>query len=61
VVALRHKGDAEWLAGGAVSETPLTDGAELLVCGPKGAVGRLRARFDAQQARPAAPGMITSS
>lgn len=45
VVALRHDGDSEWLAGGAVSETPLTDGAELLVCGPKLAIAKLRTRF----------------
>jgi hypothetical protein len=45
VVALRHEGDAEWLAGGAVSETPLTERAELLVCGPKLAIAKLRARL----------------
>jgi hypothetical protein len=61
VVALRHEGAAEWLAGGAVSETPLTDGAELLVCGPKRAIGALRARFDAQQAGPVPPRMVTGS
>jgi Domain of unknown function (DUF4062) len=45
VVALRHRGDSEWLAGGAVSEAPLTLGAELLVCGPKLAIAKLRTRF----------------
>jgi hypothetical protein len=48
VVALRHEGDSEWLAGGALSETPLTDGAELLVCGPKLAIAKLRTRFFAR-------------
>ena len=45
VVALRRGGDSEWLAGGVVSETPLTLGAELLVCGPKLAIAKLRTRF----------------
>jgi hypothetical protein len=49
VVAVRHQGDTEWLAGGAVSETPLTEDAELLVCGPKRAVATLRGRFGAGQ------------
>jgi hypothetical protein len=46
VVALRHEGDKEWLAGGPVSETRLTDGAQLLVCGPKRRIDKLREQFD---------------
>jgi hypothetical protein len=57
VVALRHEGDAEWMAGGAVSETPLTERAELLVCGPKLAIAKLRAQFGGpeSEAVPAPP------
>lgn len=60
VVALRHEGDAEWLAGGAVSETPLTEGAELLVCGPKRAIAKLRARLSTPETE-AGPAQLRSS
>jgi hypothetical protein len=49
VVALRHEGDKEWLFGGSVSEARLTEGAELLVCGPKGAIEKLRTRVATPQ------------
>lgn len=45
VVAMRHRGAAEWLAGGSVTETPLALGTELLVCGPQNAISVLRQRF----------------
>jgi hypothetical protein len=47
VVALRHYGAAEWLAGGSVSETPLAVRTELLVCGPENAISVLQERFAA--------------
>jgi hypothetical protein len=45
VVALRHSGAAEWLAGGAVSETPLAFRTELLICGPENAIVVFQERF----------------
>lgn len=45
VVALRHRGATEWSGGGAISETPLSLGTELLVCGPENAISLLRTRF----------------
>lgn len=45
VVALRHNGAEEWLAGGAVSETRLELRTELLVCGPENAITTLQTHF----------------
>lgn len=45
VVALRHPGGSEWIAGGEITETPILEGTELLACGPPESMTPLRQRL----------------